>query len=378
MFNIGNILKRAWKILWNYKVLWIFGFLMVLTGANGGSSGGSGGSSSNYRFTPQTSGASNNLPGMIGGWSNSARLWLEQNFGSWFSSEQATLNTIMWVIIVLAIIAVGINLLFSLVRYPAETAVMRMVDENDANGSKVSFKQGWQLGWNGRAFRVWLIDTVLATPVLLVAILVMVGVLVTINRLGIDAASFNQLNWARLGAWVLLAVVLVVPFALFMVALGMLREFVVRYAAIDGLGFGQSFSKGWSLFKKDFKDIFITWLVLLGIGIGLGIVMILVAILLVPAYAVMAIPGAIVSAIPGAIAYAITTLFNANVWPWIVGGLVALPIFLVFVFSPLTFVGGWVAIFNSNVWTLAFRQIKAITTPPPALPVMEEAPVVNQ
>lgn len=41
MFKIDQILKRAWEILWNYKVLWIFGFLLALTGA--GSRGGSGG-----------------------------------------------------------------------------------------------------------------------------------------------------------------------------------------------------------------------------------------------------------------------------------------------------------------------------------------------
>ncbi|MEA5077836.1 MAG: hypothetical protein VB013_04625 [Anaerolineaceae bacterium] len=374
MFNIGNILKRAWQILWNYKVLWVFGFLMVLTGANGGGGGGGGGSS--YRYNPQTANSAQNFPGMASGWMNSVRLWADQNFGSWFATEQATLHTVMWVIIAIAIFAVAVNLLFSLVRYPAETAVMRMVDEHDQNGSKVTFKQGWKLGWNIRAFRIWLIDTVLATPALLLAVLVMVGVLVTINNAG--AGLIENFEPAMAFAWILLAIVLAIPLALLMIALGMLREFVVRYAAIDGLGFGQSFSKGWSLFKKDFKDIFITWLVLLGIGIGLGFAMILVVFLLVPAYAVMAIPGAIVSAIPGAIAYAITTIFNANVWPWIIGGLVALPIFLAFVFSPLTFVGGWIAIFTSNVWTLAFRQIKANMTPPPALPVMEDAPVVNQ
>lgn len=374
MFNIGNILKRAWQILWNYKVLWVFGFLMVLTGANGGGGGGGGGSS--YRYNPQTANSTNNFPGIASGWMNSVRLWADQNFGSWFATEQATLHTIMWVIIAVVIFAVVMNLLFSLVRYPAETAVMRMVDEHETSGSKVSFKQGWKLGWNIRAFRMWLIDTVLATPALLIAILVMVGVLVTINNVG--TGFIDRFNPSMALAWVLLALVLALPLGLLMIALGMLREFVVRYAAIDGLGFGQAFSKGWSLFKKDFKDVFITWLVLLGIGIGLGFVMILVVFLLIPAYAVMAIPGAVVAAIPGAIAYAITTIFNANVWPWIIGGLVALPIFFAFIFSPLTFVGGWVSIFTSNVWTLAFRQIKASTTPPPALPVMDETPVVNQ
>ena len=36
MFDIGKILSRAWQILWKYKVLWIFGLLLALSGAGGG------------------------------------------------------------------------------------------------------------------------------------------------------------------------------------------------------------------------------------------------------------------------------------------------------------------------------------------------------
>ena len=32
MIDIGKILKRAWHILWNYKVLWIFGILLAAYG----------------------------------------------------------------------------------------------------------------------------------------------------------------------------------------------------------------------------------------------------------------------------------------------------------------------------------------------------------
>ncbi len=372
MFDIGKILKRAWGILWDYKILWAFGFLMVLTGA-GSSSGGGGGGSTGYRF--HNSGTQNynfdRLPGLMSGWSYSLQKWFTENIGPWFVNEQATLHTITWIIIGIAIFSVVIGLLFALVRYPAETAVMRMVDENEKTGSKVSFKQGWKLGWNIRAFRMWLIDTILATPGLIIAILIMVGILVTINRAAVGAIS--NINIAMFGAWVLLAIVLFLPVALLMIVLGMLRQMVVRFAAIDGLSFGESFVKGWALFKMRFKDVLITWLVMVGIGIGVGFAMILVALVLVPAYAVMVIPGTVAAAIPGAIAYAITTLFSAQVWPWIVGGLVALPVFLMVVFSPLSFVSGWVTIFSSNVWTLAFRQMKAITEVPPVLPV-EEAP----
>ena len=45
--DFGKILKRAWHVLWNYKILWIFGILLALTASRGNSSIGSG---SGWRF----------------------------------------------------------------------------------------------------------------------------------------------------------------------------------------------------------------------------------------------------------------------------------------------------------------------------------------
>jgi len=42
-----GIIKRAWRILWNYKVLWVFGVLTALTSGAGGGGGGNAGA--NFR-----------------------------------------------------------------------------------------------------------------------------------------------------------------------------------------------------------------------------------------------------------------------------------------------------------------------------------------
>ena len=39
--NFGEILTKAWKIIWKFKVLWIFGIL-ASCGQGGGSGGGGG------------------------------------------------------------------------------------------------------------------------------------------------------------------------------------------------------------------------------------------------------------------------------------------------------------------------------------------------
>ena len=39
--NYGDLLKRAARMTWRYKVLWIFGILLALTAGGGGGGGGS-------------------------------------------------------------------------------------------------------------------------------------------------------------------------------------------------------------------------------------------------------------------------------------------------------------------------------------------------
>ena len=57
MIDIGKILKRAWHILWNYRILWLFGVLLALTsGGGGGGNGGGNGGSSNYNFNSNNPG----------------------------------------------------------------------------------------------------------------------------------------------------------------------------------------------------------------------------------------------------------------------------------------------------------------------------------
>ena len=54
--NFGEVLSRAWKITWSYKVLWIFGLLATL-----GGSGGGNGAQNNFQGSTE-----NQIPGIIG------------------------------------------------------------------------------------------------------------------------------------------------------------------------------------------------------------------------------------------------------------------------------------------------------------------------
>lgn len=376
MFDIGKILKRAWQVLWNYRVLWVFGLLLALTGA-AGSGGSGGGGSSNYRSdysgNYNTGRYENPFEGFNGfsgfdyssdtpQWAREMGTWFQDKVAPLFATPETALRTSIWMVVIIFGACLLLGLLFALVRYPAETAVIRMVDEHETTGAKVKFKDGWKLGWNRRAFRIWLVDLVISLPALLfVALVVGMGILLAVNSGGMDPRFWTGMTLG-IGLLVLFGLV----FALFMIAVSLLREMVVRFIAIEDKTFGEAFSAGWTMYKKNFGHLLITWLVMLLVGIGFGIALAIAFFILIPAYAVLTIPGVVVAAIPGIIGYGITSLFAASSWaPWAIGILVALPFLVTIVFLPIYFLNGWYVVFNSNVFTLAYRQFKFIASIPP-------------
>ena len=151
-----------------------------------------------------------------------------------------------------------------------------------------------------------------------------------------------------------------------MVLLGLLRQFFVRAAALENNRIGDSFRKGWEMFKRNWKSAALMWLIMLGIGIASGIVMLIVFFLLIPAYLVLLLPAAIVAAIPGLAVFGITSIFAGGPLAWILGLIAAVPFFFVVVFAPMGLVSGWYMIYESNVWTLTYREMIAMESVAPA------------
>lgn len=95
-FNFGEILTRAWKITWKYKVLWIFG---ILASCSQGGGGGGGGGNTGF----QTGISDQNLPPALRHFG-----YQMENFAEWALDN-------WWIFIViglvfLLLIAVGIFL----------------------------------------------------------------------------------------------------------------------------------------------------------------------------------------------------------------------------------------------------------------------------
>jgi len=361
MIKIGNILKRSWHILWNYRVLWIFGILLALT--TGGRGGGNGGGNSSNR--PQSTG--NGFEGFQGFHGTlppdaPAPLrelvdWFTQNVVPMFEHPEQYIGTFVTIGLVLLLICVIVSLLAAMVRYPSETAAIRMVDEYETTGNKVGFREGWKLGWNRRAFRLWVIDLILSIPVMLFVLLLLGAGLIVYASV---STTFQVTNVAGVVAAIGLAFLSLFIMIIAAIFLGLVRNFFSRAAAIEGLGVKDSLRQGWTMFKRNWKSAGLMWLVMVGIGIVVGIATMIIFFLLIPAYLILLLPAGLVAALPGLIAYAISSIFTGSPLTWIIALLVAIPFFFTVLFAPLFLVDGWYKIYESNVWTLTYREIKAM------------------
>lgn len=362
MIDISKILKRAWHILWNYRILWVFGFLLAVTAGGGG-----GGSNSGARFGGESTDQFRwqNPPEVV----TEAQQWFQQNVEPLFATEQRAIETAIWIGVGILIFALIVGALTALVRYPTETAVIRMVDDYEQTGNKVGFRQGWKMGWNRSAFHLWLIDLLLGLPVFLfVLILMAAGV-----GLYFSLENTPDPSLPAILAVIGLGMLVFTIFVLGMILLGLLSHFFKRAAVLEGTGVFASIRRGWQMFKTNWKSAAVMWLVMLGVHIATVIAGIVLFLLLIPILIITIVAGVVVAAIPGLLVYLLFTLF-APQWMAILAGVLAgLPLFGIVGFAPISVLGGWVKVFESSIWTLTFREFKAMENLKPAAPVKAKA-----
>jgi hypothetical protein len=327
-----KIIKRAFQITWFYRALWIFGFILALTAGGssggGGGGGGNGGSGSNGLLPPGMM-----FPGL---------------------TTQELVSIAISLCLALVCLALLLIVVFVIARYVAETAVMRMVDHHETTGEQVGVRQGFRWGWSRPAARLFVIDFLIGVG-MLVAILLLALIaaaplllwLTNVNALRtIGTIGAIGLGLALFTLWILAAIVLSV-----------LRQFFYRACVLEGLGVDDSFRRGFALARQRALDALIIALILFGIGLGWFILMI-------PIFILLAIAGALLGGLPGlAIGFG-SSLFLNGAWPWAIGALVALPIFLLVFVVPLVFLNGLLKVFISTTWTLTYREARALESPP--------------
>jgi hypothetical protein len=321
-----QVLRRAAQITWRYRALWVFGIILALTAGGGGGNGGSG-----YNFG-----------------------------GGNFDPRQGDLRLpdippeIVSVLIAVGIGSACLFLVFVVVgtiaRYVAETALIRLVDDHEATGELRRVGQGFRMGWSRAAFRLFLIDLVIGVPVAVAFILLFLAALLPLLVWLTDSTAARIVGTlAAAGLFILVILVAI----LVAIALTLLKHFFRRACALEGLGVIDSIRQGYAVARRHLKDVAIMWLLMVGVGLGVAIVMLLVTFLLLAA-------GVLVGGLPALVVGGLASLFFEEAVPWILGAAVGVPIFLLVVIVPALLLGGLVEVFRSSVWTLTYRNLRAM------------------
>ncbi len=320
-----GILKRAWRITWDYKVLWIFGFLIALTSGGGGGNGG----------------------GSAGGGNG------PNNF-AWPDRFPFDINPALIIGLVVACCAVilVLTLVGLVVHYVARTALIRMADEYERTGEKRSFRAGWRLGWNRRAWRMALVQFVVTLPLMLVFL---AGLLLAASPLLLWVTKVEALGVIGTVISVGLIFLLVILLILVAFLLSPWLELAYRKVALDDRGVFAALEEAWLMLRRRLVDGYVMALIMLGIRWALLFV-------LIPLFLALIVVAAVIAGLPALLVGSLVALAGSKEAALLAGALIGIPVFLLLILVPGSFVNGVIETFNHTVWTLTYREL-ALTSP---------------
>ncbi len=346
-----KILKRSFRITIRHRALWLFGFILALFGGSRGfgSSGGGGpsfssggnGSVGPVRPTPTPS----PYPGGPQ-WPEAVRL----------------VPFILAIVVAIFVFVILLVIALTILQALARTALIGMVDEVEET-EQTSVRSGFRILWSRRGLRLLLTELlgslawlVIAPPLVITAllpatlaftgnvVLIVAGVLVTIILLLIVIAILSIAG----------------------IAYSMVMEIVRRQCVLEENGVIEAIRAGILTVRHHLTDVGLMWLLMTGISIAWSILMFPVSIMCV-------ILSLSIGGPPALLAYAV---FRSWIAPLVVG----LPLFMTTMILTLSFIEGLYLVFQSSVWTLTYREIRAREIAatndegPPALPEAEPVP----
>ena len=298
--NYGEILSKAWKIIWKYKVLWIFGILAGLGSGGGGGGSGSGNRFSNGRTPIAPNGPNFNRYGEL------IATWLQQNW---------------WVIVILALVALILLVVVVILGTYGRIGLARGAWQADDGAPRLTFSGLFAEG--GHYFmRVFL----------LALLIFVIGVVITI---------LIALPTALIAVFTLgFGLICLIPFFCVLGLAGWVLQIIIRMAIIaivgEDLGTIDGLKRGWDVVRTHLAESIIMGLIL---GIGGGIVGIVIALPFLAAFAPLAY-----------------MFFNQTATAVRGSLIVAAAIFCLYL-PVAIFLGGVLESYVGTAWTLTFRRL---------------------
>jgi hypothetical protein len=316
--DYGEVLSKAWKILWKFKVLWIFG---ILASCGTGQSG-----NFNFNNSFRTSGN-----GSYGSMSNLPPAVLDALSHFWRLFDNPTF---VWEFIVGALAVVCIFILVEIfIGTMGRIGLIKGSAEADAGAEKLTFGGLWKESLH-YFWRVFWLSLLVGSP-FVIAIVALAA--------GLFAALIPLSNASSNAQFVLILLPVICVFFCIIILLAVLIGFISTQAeraiVLEDKSILDGFRRGWEVLTKNLGSILIIWLITVVIGIVAAIIIAL------PLLAVL---------VPLVIAFA-GNINNANfsITPWIIVLVCVLCIYALISW----FANGILMTYLQSVWTLTYIRL---------------------
>ncbi len=306
--DFGEVLTKAWKIIWKFKVLWIFG---ILTSCGQGNGGNGGGANSGIRF----SGNGENLP---------------PGFQQFFYNLEYFFNQIQaWQIITIILgfflLAIIISAIMAAINTVGRIGMIQGTVAAEEGAETLNFMELFNRGkpffWRIFAFNL------LATLAFVAIVL-----LLLIPFIGITAITFG------------IGLLCLLPFICILIPVGWLVNVILEQAniaiVVEDLNILDGLKRGWQVFQDNIGNVIVMALIL-GIGGGiLGIILALPIFLLIAPVIIGVIAG------------------SATGSDFLFGGGIAMALLCFATFLPiLILLQGVLQAYIKTTWTLTYLRL---------------------
>ncbi len=233
-FNLGEVLTRAWQIIWKYKILWVFGIFAGFARSGGG---GGGGGNSGYRY-----GADDNP-------------FPNYRFERGFEQFGHFLQENWWVILAVVVLILILSILFYALGMMGRIGLILGVNKAENGAEKMTFAELWSesMPYFWRFF--WLNFLVGLAFAIVILPLVFFGVFTA----GIGFICILPLLCVLIPVSWVVAVIL---------------EQAQPAIVLENLGMWEGFKRGWEIVKSNVVPFILLALI---IGIGGAIVALIFA-----------------------------------------------------------------------------------------------------
>jgi hypothetical protein len=250
-FNFGEILTRAWQIIWKHKILWIFG---ILASCGQGSGGGNGGGGGNTGFNSQGT----NLPPQAMQWFNT----IEQNLTTIIAVGIAIM-CIIWILVIFLSTVGRIGLIRG--TFQADGGAESLVFGQLFSESMPYF---WRMFW---------LSLIIALPVLILVGALFAGIIV----FAIGASGGNDSSWLGIAAMLPLFIGCICLLVPVMFVVGMIIRQSQNAIVLEDMDVLPALSRGWEVFRANLGPIIVMAIILAIIGFVIGIIISLPILLVV-------------------------------------------------------------------------------------------------